>query len=39
MPVGAICIKSQNFFEKYLQKDLEEQKKCLPLQPVSLKFC
>ena len=39
------CIKSvsficrTNFFEIFLQKDLEERKKCLPLQPVSLKKC
>ena len=39
MPVGAICINTQKFFEKYLQKDLDVMKKCLPLQPVSLKFC
>ena len=31
MPVGAICIKDQ--------KNLEGKKKCLPLQPVSLKKC
>jgi len=35
--VSFIC--RTNFFEFFLQKDLEERKKCLPLQPVSLKKC